>query len=620
MTINTEEEFIALVKKYEEEAEDNPKWYLFKLALFALLGYVVIFLVLLSLIGLTGAVLGSALISASLFLLLLKKKLIFVVLGGIWVLLKALWVKFVPPEGHTLTRDSHPHLFKEIDALSKELNALKIHEVILDERYNASVYQHPRLGIFGWHKNYLMLGYELMLTVSPEEMRAILAHEFGHLSGNHSRFSGWIYRIRQTWQRIMFAFEGNDSWGGHLMAKFFNWYSPIFDAHSFALARKNEYEADAVSAKLTSPEIATTALVNTHATAPYVDESYWTHFFKFADQQEKPPHAPYAGLNQFLSKNPIAKQEMLARVKAEMQRETHYSDTHPSLKDRLKAIGAKPQLPKAPTISAAEKWLGKQHKTIMKMFDREWMSKNKQAWKERYEYVSKAQRHLTDCADKANDALEDQALWDYAYWSLEFKTEADALPLFKTYQQRHPDDPNPAFYIGRILLNQQDDNGLTELKKARKSAYWIEDVAHIGYDYLKSQGKEQEADAWWEASVKDNEIFVKAREERDAVSPDDNLVMPQLDAKTKQSIIRQLTTTGAVKKAWIAEKPMEIFPEDRVMVIAIKPKGFGFSAESIADKAGEQLEVERITFFIVPDSDDYKPIAKNVKKQGMKLI
>jgi hypothetical protein len=55
------------------------------------------------------------------------------------------------------------------------LKSLKIHEVILDRSLNAAVLQHPRLGVLGWHKNYLFLGYQLMLALSPEEMRSVLA-------------------------------------------------------------------------------------------------------------------------------------------------------------------------------------------------------------------------------------------------------------------------------------------------------------------------------------------------------------------------------------------------------------------------------------------------------------
>ena len=57
---------------------------------------------------------------------------------------------------------------------------------------------------------------------------------------------------------------------------------------------------------------------------------------------------------------------MLERIKKEMIVDTHYTDTHPSLKDRVMALGAAtPQIPESPGISAAEAWLGAGNQKIM---------------------------------------------------------------------------------------------------------------------------------------------------------------------------------------------------------------------------------------------------------------
>ena len=275
MAVLTEENFVELVQKAEKDAEQNINAYKIRLALFALLGYAVIFTVLVLLLALVGGIVAIALISSSLAILLIKKKLIFVILLAIWTFLKALWIKFDLPEGYILKRKEYPELFAEIDDITKALEPLKIHQVILDERLNAAVIQHPKFGVLGGQQNTLFLGLQLLLALSPQEMRSVLAHEFGHISGNHSSFSGWIYRIRLTWHRVMVTFESSNSVGAVLMRCFFEWYAPRFSAYSFALARNNEYEADKVSAKLTSPDIAAKALVNVHATAPYIEEKFW---------------------------------------------------------------------------------------------------------------------------------------------------------------------------------------------------------------------------------------------------------------------------------------------------------------------------------------------------------
>jgi Zn-dependent protease with chaperone function len=57
---------------------------------------------------------------------------------------------------------------------------------------NASVVQIPRLGVFGWSRNYLTVGVPLLDAVTPEQFEAVLAHELGHLARAHGRFRTWI--------------------------------------------------------------------------------------------------------------------------------------------------------------------------------------------------------------------------------------------------------------------------------------------------------------------------------------------------------------------------------------------------------------------------------------------
>ncbi|MCK4586297.1 MAG: M48 family metalloprotease, partial [Gammaproteobacteria bacterium] len=345
---------------------------------------------------------------STLLILLIKKKLIIALIIAVWILLKALWVKFESPEGYELTRKEFPELFKELDGLRKKLKTPPVHQVILTSQMNAAVNQTPRLGLLGWQKNTLILGIQLLLTMSPQEMKSVLAHELGHLSGNHSQFSAWIYRVRLIWHRVMVAFHDSDSIGAKMMRAFFNWYVPKFEAYSFALARSNEYDADAIAAELTSPEVATKALVNVHATAPYVDEKYWQSYYEKADHMEAPDHAPYEGLSKFMVDNPLAQKEQLQRIREAMEVVTEYDDTHPSLKDRVDAIGSDPVIPKAGQITAAQSWLGSQYKKVMADFDQDWLSVNEEDWKNRYQYVSESKAKLEELEQKDVEQLSDE--------------------------------------------------------------------------------------------------------------------------------------------------------------------------------------------------------------------
>ena len=417
----------------------------------------------------------------------------------------------------------------------------------------------------------------------------------------------------------MSAFEGTDSWGGALMRKFFNWYSPKFEAYSFALARNNEYEADAIAAELTSPETASHALINVHATSPYLDNSYWENFFRYADEQAEPPHAPFEGLATFLSDNPIARDEMKKRVEDEMSVETHYADTHPCLKDRVNALNAEPQEILPPEVSAADAWLGEQGHRVREDFDREWLAENSEAWNRRYEYVRDAKSKLEQFSQQQAEDLSDGELWDYAYWTNEFQSDESAVPLFKLFQQRHPEDPDAAFFIGLYLLKKEDAAGLEQLKIARKSASLVERCAHIGFQFLDSQKKEEEANRWWQECVEQNEIFIAAQQERASVDTDDQFSEPEIGDELLQQLVENLKKQKKVGKVWLAQKVVEHFPEHPVYIVAFSLRGFSLSSEGTQKKVAEELQVDG-DFFVVCKSGETKALAKKVIRTGTRII
>jgi Zn-dependent protease with chaperone function len=614
----SEEQFIELVQKAERDAAQNINAYKFKLALFAILGYVVIFSVLTTLVLLVGGTLGIALISTSVFLLLIKKKFIFIILAAIWVFLKALWVKFDPPTGYLLDRKDYPELYAEIDELTRTLKSLKIDQVFLDDRLNAAVVQHPKFGVLGGQKNTLFLGLQLLLALSPQEMRSVLAHEFGHLSGNHSRFSGWIYRIRLSWHRIMLAFEESSSFGASIMRRFFNWYAPKFSAYSFALARNNEYEADEIAAELTSSETAAKALVNVYVSAPYIDQNYWDSFIKKADELPQPPNKPFEGLANFIKSSPIARDDLIARINQELEEKTHYADTHPSLRDRVRSITSEFVIPDTSDKNAAEVLLGERYQAVLKHFDDEWLDANKQRWQNRYEYVKNAQQSLAQFKSQPLEELSDDALWDFAQWTREFDTDEAAHPLFMAFHERHQDSIGAAYYIGKFLLRNENKEGLAFLRLTFKSHNLLEEAAHLGYQFLKQHENEKAAESWWQEAMTANAYHQSVYDEQESLTEEHDFKHPQLDKELLDELKAQLKQHKNVGSVWLAEKILEVDPSRPVYAVSFRPKGFYWSFESVQKNVADTLKLD-MNVFVVCLWGDARDLAKKIKKQGIKL-
>ena len=577
-----------------------------------------IFVVLISLFSLLGGMIGMAFMSTALFLLLIKKKLIFIILPTIWILLKLLWVRFKSPTGYRLTRQEFPLLFNEINNLRNVLQSPKIHQVILTPELNAAIIQTPRLGILGWQNNSLILGLELLLILSPDQARAVLAHEFGHLSGNHSRLGRWIYRLRLTWYQI----EQEETLGAKMMRRFFSWYAPRFAAYSFALARFNEYEADLISAELTSNDLVGYALVNTYVTGPYIEQHYWQELFHQADEMPAPKKAPWRGLSHFLHEHKPAMKQLIAKLNEELQRQTTYENTHPALQDRIKALKVSVSIPKPVKVTAAEVWFGEQFQRVIDDFDKDWLQYNGTRWKERYDYVSANKKILAELNNKVVAALSDEELWKKAVLTEQFEPEGNALSLFQTYQSRHPNDPSVAFVLGKMFYHNNDENCLEHLQKALIHPKLVSDACQYAYSFLISQGRSEEAQWWLQKSQAQLQINEASRHERSWLTVEDTLLKADISNQELEQIVASLKAHN-VEKAWIARKQVQYYTEVPVFAIAITLIGwftnYEKKANTIANDLTNNLNLN-CSLFVVPKAGDYKKLAKKIIVIGDRII
>src|SRR5262249_14232655 len=146
--------------RLEREAHRNPGLYKFRVAMLALLGYLFILFVLafsiglLVLLGFLVKLVVFHLSSGSITILKLLVPVILGLLTFIGITLQSLWVHIPDPEGQEMTREEAVPLFLEIDRLRRELKVPRFHKVFLTDEFNGGVRQVPRLGIFGWQKNY----------------------------------------------------------------------------------------------------------------------------------------------------------------------------------------------------------------------------------------------------------------------------------------------------------------------------------------------------------------------------------------------------------------------------------------------------------------------------------
>jgi Zn-dependent protease with chaperone function len=169
-------------------------------------------------------------------------------------------------------RSEEPKLFAFIDEIVAETKTNFPKKVFLSSEVNASVfYDSSFWSMFLPIKKNLHIGMGLVNSVTHDELKAILAHEFGHFSQRTMKVGSFVYNVNQIIYNMLYD---NDSYG-NLIHKWGNvsGYFSIFVAAAvkiiqaiqwilqkmygivnksyMALSREMEFHADEVAANVT---------------------------------------------------------------------------------------------------------------------------------------------------------------------------------------------------------------------------------------------------------------------------------------------------------------------------------------------------------------------------------
>jgi Zn-dependent protease with chaperone function len=543
----TQDQFDSLVARLEHDAARNAGFYRLKLGAFATLGYIYIFGVIVLLLVVIAGLIAAAGTSA------LVVKLIIPIVVLIGVVMKSLWVKLDAPQGLRLAPRDHRQLFETIEAVRRATRAPRAHTVLLTNELNAAIVQVPRLGMFGWQKNYLILGLPLLQLLSAEEFKAVLAHELGHLSGAHGRFGAWIYRIRAGWARLAETMRDNQHWGSFLFVPFFDWYAPKFAAYSFVQARRQEHEADGLAAAAFGATPLANALVRLDLKGEDLQRNYWPGIFAAADKHPTPSESPYRGLlsaerRGFMPQAPGQLQQAL-------QRKTSTADTHPCLSDRLAALERPAGVPPPVAESAAEALLADKLGALVEHFDKEWQAGVAEWWRSRHEHVRKGREKLAAAAQRSPAEMNDVELFEHALLVEEFDDAEKAFELYKSLVLERGAQRGAKFAYARALLQRGDDSAIAMLEEVMRDVPETTLAAcDIIVGYLQAHGRASEAQPYIDRYLERQRRDYEARVRRETVLVSDVWLPAALPAESVASLEDLLASHRDVKAAYLVRK------------------------------------------------------------------
>lgn len=98
-----------------------------------------------------------------------------------------------------IKRHDEPALFKIIDEIVQDVGTKKPKRVYLSHEVNASVfYDSGFWSMFLPVEKNLVIGLGLVQSVNQSELKAILAHEFGHFSQRSMKVGSYVYQVNQV--------------------------------------------------------------------------------------------------------------------------------------------------------------------------------------------------------------------------------------------------------------------------------------------------------------------------------------------------------------------------------------------------------------------------------------
>ncbi len=265
--------------------------------------------------GFFGYIVGACAVFLAVFML---KAIFFVKRGG-------------TDDSIEVTAEQQPKLFEFLYQLADRADAPRPHKVFLSARVNAAVfYDLSIVNLLLPSKKNLEIGLGLVNALSIGELRAVLAHEFGHFAQRAMAVGRWVYIAQQIaghlvarrdklddFLRGLSRFDFRIAWVGWILSLIV-WSIRSLVESAFnvvvimqrALSREMEMQADLVAVSLTGSD----ALIHALHRLQAADDS-WGRAWNFAARQRG---------NQRLTSDVFAVQSRVQEHMALILNDPHY--------------------------------------------------------------------------------------------------------------------------------------------------------------------------------------------------------------------------------------------------------------------------------------------------------
>ncbi|WP_168735347.1 M48 family metallopeptidase [Pseudothauera rhizosphaerae] len=279
------------------------------------------------------------------------------------------------PRGIPLSHEAAGALRYRIDEVGRRLSVPPLDGVWITDEMNAAVLQRFSRGRIETH---MMIGLPLAHCLSRRQFLAVLAHEFGHLVTQRQGFGARGACLRAWWLRVA---EGVATRHPALAP----WLDRRFRRYTLGmlrLSRLEEFEADAVAARLVGRRLLGEALIEVSEKDRFLREDYWPKVLAQCESAPEPCIRPYRDMGLGVAAGFHAHSVLHAGFCGSEAEDA--GALHPTPADRLRALRVPTGEAVPPERSAAVHYLSALLPQLSWAFDRHWWNFAGRSWRRAY--------------------------------------------------------------------------------------------------------------------------------------------------------------------------------------------------------------------------------------------
>lgn len=289
--------------------------------------------------------------------------------GGVAVL--TLWsvvprVTRFEPGGILAVPHEYPELFEVIRDIARAANQPLPHRVYLTPEINAGVSNVGGLLGLG-SRRVLWLGLPLFELLDERELKAVIAHEYGHFLHGDTRLGPWLYRVRAPLARSLGHLRTTERLmeevvvPGPVLAMMallalthlpFEAFARRFARITRVIAHEQEHRADAFAARVVGQDAADRALRRIAALDGSFEGYFATEILPLLDRGYRAPL--FEGYRAFLQAPRTT--EVASKQWNELRRDLTASASHPAVAARLSDTSVALDFP---DVAASDRLVGR---------------------------------------------------------------------------------------------------------------------------------------------------------------------------------------------------------------------------------------------------------------------